>query len=207
MLTNCSVSMWLLGAGELSDMALRCLTSARMNMSATLLHQNSPQGSYEFRNLDNYGDWVSNQDPLTGEIVRVWQEHARYSGPDNLYHTDDDIVVSRNVPCLARGVVDGGVRSGGNTEMFGAAYESIEYVRMWVPASVRISKRDRVTNIKDPQGRIIWNDEEFTDPFDPNDIPKATVFNVNGVTPLLDAFNNVKEQFIVLQRAQVAGDG
>lgn len=187
-------------------MALRCLTSARMSMSATLLHQNTPAGSYVGDiDLDEYGDWVNDQDPLTGEIVRIWKEHARFSGNDGLFNTPDDVIVDRKVPCLARGVVDGGVRSGGNIEMFGAAYESIEYVRMWVPGNVRISKRDRVTNIRDPRGRIIWNDEEFTDPLDPNDIPRATVFNVNGVTPLLDPFNNVKEQFVMLQRAQVGG--
>lgn len=175
-------------------------------MSATLLHQNSPNGSYVGDiDLDEYGTWTNSQDPLTGEIVRVWREHARFAGPDNLFNTADDVVVVRSTPCIARGIVDGGIRVAGTTERFGDAYENIDFVKMWVPGNIRISKRDRVTNIKDPRGRIMWADEEFTDPLDPNDIPKATVFNVNGVTPLFDAFNNIREQFVLLARAPVGG--
>lgn len=187
-------------------MALKCLTAGRMTMTATLLHQNNPNGAYVGDiDLDQYGTWTNSQDPLTGEIVRIWKEHARYSGADGFYNTEDDVVVNRKVNCIARGIVDGGIRVAGTTERFGSDYENIDYVKMWVPGNVRISKRDRVTNISDPRGRIMWRDEEFSNPFDPNDIARATVFNVNGVTPLFDAFNNVKEQFVLLERAEVAG--
>lgn len=171
-----------------------------------MLHQNNPTGSVIGDiDLDKYGDWVDDQDPLTGEIVRIWKEHVRFPGFDGLPNTEDDVVVNRETPCIARGTMDGGIRGAGTTEVFGDAYENIEYVKMWVPSNIRISKRDRVTNIRDPRGRIVWADEEHTDPFDPNDIPRATVFNVNGVTPLFDAFNNVREQFVLLQRAEVSG--
>jgi hypothetical protein len=77
---------------------------------------------------------------------------------------------------------------------------------MWVPAGVKISKRDRVTNIRDPRGRIIWKDEEFSDPTDPESIARASVFNVNGVTPLFNAFNRHTESFVLLENVTVAQD-
>ncbi len=76
---------------------------------------------------------------------------------------------------------------------------------MWVPPKTRITKNDRVTNISAANGTIVWRDEEY---YDPNNLtpPKATVFNVNGVTPLFDAFNNHNQYFVSLERAGVSGE-
>jgi len=184
-----------------------CLTGARFNMSATLLHQNddyvpTPDGGID---LDLYGEWTNSQDPLTGEIVRVW---VPFDEPVDLPETPENegAVSFGNIDCIARGIVDGGIRVAGTTERFGDTYENIDYVKMWTPASVRISKRDRVTNIRDPKGIIIWRDEEYADPTDPLSIPKATQFNVNGVTPLFNAFNQHTENFVLLERVTVPGD-
>lgn len=183
-------------------MPIQCLTAARFTMQATLLHQNEAvlqiPGEID---LDNYGEWVRSQDPLTHEIVRVWKPYT-----DNPGTPANEAVVLGTIPCLARGIVDGGIRVAGTTERFGDSYENIDYVKMWIPAHVRISKRDRVTNIGTPQGHIYWKDEEYANPLDPDDIAKATVFNVNGVTPLFNAFNRVTEQFVLLQRATVSGE-
>lgn len=175
-----------------------CLTGARFNMSATLLHQNDdyvPEGDID---VDKYGEWVESQDPLTGEIVRVWKPYDDPDTPD----IDEDVLKIGTIPCVARGIVDGGIRVAGTTERFGDTYENIDYVKLWVPAHVRISKRDRVTNIKDSTGHIRWVDEEFSDPA-VDETPRATVFNVNGVSPLFNAFNVMTEQFVLLERASV----
>lgn len=179
-------------------MAYRCLTGARFNMKATLLHQNDPYVPEGDIDLNLYGEWVESQDPLTGEIVRVWKAYDNPVTPD----VDEDVLKIGTIDCLARGIVDGGIRVAGTTERFGDTYENIDYVKLWVPARVKISKRDRVTNIKDASGHIRWLDEEFIDPATA-EVPKATVFNVNGVTPLFDAFNRMTEQFILLERAEV----
>lgn len=178
-----------------------CLTGARFTMSAMVLHQNDdyvPEGDID---LDLYGEWVNSQDPLTGEIVRVWVPYEDDSGTPNV----DESVTFGTIPCLARGIVDGGIRVAGTTERFGDTYENIDFAKMWVPGHIRISKRDRVTNIRDRSGHIRWLDEEFDDPMDITP-PKATVFNVNGVTPLFDAFNNLSEQFVLLERAEVRSE-
>lgn len=181
---------------------LGCLTGARFNMSAVLLHQND---NYVPNNInpDEYGEWVDSQDPLTGQIVRVWQPYDNVVIPDSPNTIDiDESVQLGKIPVIARGIVDGGIRVAGTTERFGDTYENIDYVKLWVPAHVRISKRDRVTNIADANGHIRWLNEEDVDPRG-NITPRATVFNVNGVTPLFNAFNVMTEQFVLLERAEV----
>lgn len=190
-------------------MPIQCLTAGRMTMTATLLHQTNQSGSVVGDiDLDSYGTWHNSQDPLTGEIVRVWEPITNpWPGQDGIPGNADDIEVSPVIQCIARGIVDGGIRVAGTTERFGDSYENIDYVKMWVPAGVRISKRDRVTNIRDPRGNIQWRDEEFADPTNPTDVARATVFDVNGVTPLFNAFNRHTESFVLLQRASVRGEG
>lgn len=178
-----------------------CLTGARFTMSATLLHQNDPYTPEGDIDIDLYGEWKNSQDPLTGEIVRIW---VPFEKPKDNPHTpeDESAIDIGTVPCVARGIVDGGIRVAGTTERFGDTYDNIDFVKMWLPPHVRISKRDRVTNIRDAQGHIRWVDEELVDPRE-TDTPRATVFNVNGVTPLFNAFNVMTEQFVLLEKADV----
>lgn len=177
-----------------------CLTGARFTMSATLLHQNDPYAPGGI-DVEDYGTWVESQDPLTGEIVRVWKPYEDTPDTPDV----DESVTFGNINCIARGIVDGGIRVAGTTERFGDTYENIDYVKMWVPPHVRISKRDRVTNIRDATGHIRWVDEEFIDPREvSNPELYATVFNVNGVTPLFNAFNQATEQFVLLERASIS---
>jgi hypothetical protein len=180
-------------------MVRRTLTGTRFDMSAVILHQNQEvPPAAEPINLDDYGTWTNHQDPLTGEIVRIWVPWEVPPDPNN----PPPEPVYRTIDCVARGVVDGGIRVAGTTEWFGVDYKNIDFVKMWVPPNVEINKRDRVTNITDKFGHIAWLDEEFDDP---NDLlpPKATVFNVNGVTPLFNAFNRMVEKFVMLERAEV----
>jgi hypothetical protein len=183
-------------------MPIRCLTAGRMTMTAALLHRNTVTATPDLGDLSDYGDWVDSQDPLTGQIVKVWKPFPDIPETPEV----DESLVYSNFPCVARGIVDGGIRVAGTTERFGDTYENIDFVKMWVPAGVKISKRDRVTNIRDPRGRIIWKDEEFSDPTDPDSIARASVFNVNGVTPLFNAFNRHTESFVLLENVTVAQD-
>lgn len=181
-------------------MAISCLTGARFTMSATLLHQNDNY-TPGYPDLSDYGEWGNSQDPLTGEIIRVWEPFPDEPSTPAV----DESVVFGTIPCLARGIVDGGIRVAGTTERFGDTYENIDFVKLWVPSWVTISKRDRITNIKDKSGHVRWLDEEFDNAND--DLPPvATVFNVNGITPLFNAYNDMTEQFVLLERAEVSTD-
>lgn len=167
---------------------MRCMTSGRFSMNAEIL------GWSEVTEGDNDdvtpGSWDTYQDPITGEIFNDWTAADDPSTPD----VNEAGTSLRTVECIARGIVDGGIRVAGTTERFGDTYENIDYVKMWVPAYVKITKRDRVTNIRDRKGgNVIWRDEE-------RDGEPPTVFNVNGVTPLFDAFNRHVESFVLLER-------
>lgn len=168
-----------------------CLTGARFSMAATLLHQGDDNGPTP--DPEGYGTWVMQQDPLTGEIVRVWVADPTDPNPN-----DQDVTIG-DIACEARGIVDGGIRVAGTTERFGDTYENIDFVKLWVPAGTIVTKRDRITNIRDRDGHYAWLDEESV-----ANPAKATVFNVNGVTPLFNAFNQLTEWFILLERAEVS---
>lgn len=165
-----------------------CITSARFNMKADILR---PVDSItDLDNLEN-GEWISSQDVITGDIVRVWRplDNPNTIGADPTFGT---------INCIARGIVDGGIRVAGTTERFEKEYLNIDFVKMWVSSRTLITKRDRITNIRSKAGVIIWRDEEFE-----GGTPRATVFNVNGVTPLFDAFNKHVENFVLLERAEI----
>jgi hypothetical protein len=168
---------------------MRCITSARFNMTATVLTQDelvidstNPDGSV-------VGHWENKQDPETGEIVRVW-----------VVEDTDPVtpgVQEKKVKCIVRGILDGGIRVAGTTERYTpqGILESVDFVKMQFPASVIITKRDRVTNIANRKGIIIWREEEFDN--------APTVFDVQGVTPVVDPFGTLVEWTALLQRSEV----
>jgi len=162
---------------------MRCLTGARFNLLATVLSQ----GSYGTATTAT--TFVGRQNPVTLEIERDWD-------------TDTDKVLAGvqevHFPLIARGIVDGGIRVVGTTERINpdGVFTSEDYVRIQYPASIEISKRDRVYNIRDPKtGVAIWKEEEFDG--------EPTVFEVLGVTPILDPFGQHVENQALLQRAEV----
>jgi hypothetical protein len=162
-----------------------CLTSARFNMKADILRQNITTPNPP----DPEGEWTYKQDE-SGEIIRVWQP-----GSDNPDTVENEAAGLESFRCEARGIIDGGIRVAGTTERFTEIYENVDYVKISFPASVRISKRDRITNIRDPKGNIIWKEEE-----QPSAPP--TVFNVMGVTPVIDPFGRHIESQALLERAE-----
>lgn len=159
-------------------------------MKADILRQGSEEnGAVE--PTDQPGEWVMQQDPDSGEIIRVWQP----SDAGTTTPTTDDDVALESFDCIARGIVDGGIRVAGTTERFGELYENVDYVSMTVGPKTKITKRDRITNIRDRHGVIIWKEEE-----QPGSPP--TVFSVLGVTPIPDPYGSLIEQRVMLERAE-----
>lgn len=156
-------------------------------MTSTVLTQDD-QGQYDDNNLGEVGHWENRQDPETGEIIRVWVvEDADPVAPG---------VQAKTVKCIVRGILDGGIRVAGTTERYTpqGLIESVDYVKMQFPASVTITKRDRVTNIANRKGIIIWREEESDN--------APTIFDVQGVTPVVDPFGNLIEWSALLQRSE-----
>ncbi|AXH69580.1 hypothetical protein HWB79_gp233 [Streptomyces phage LukeCage] len=163
---------------------MSCLISSRFNMKATVLRQS---GTNPQENPG--GHWETVQDPDSGAIERVWV-------PDEDSDTPGDQTLVIN--CMVRGVTNGGIRAAGTTQRFSDIYENVDWAIIQFPASVVLSKYDRVTNISNSKGQLIWREEEI------NQAP-ATVFQVMGSTPVVDPFGNHIENTALLQRAQVQG--
>lgn len=141
------------------------------------------------------GQWQDYQDPITGEIIRKWIPVG-----DNPTTGTNEGVGAGTFACQARGIIDGGIRVAGTTERWGETYVDIDYCRIEFPAQIILTKRDRVTNIRNRQGQILWVEEEL--PF-VSGVFRATVFNVLGVTPVIDPFGKHTSNVAMLERANV----
>ena len=170
-----------------------CVTSAKYDQVATLLRQGySPEID---TNDPNEGHYVYEQHPITGEVVRRWVEVPLPDDPDTGIDESTNVLTFR---CQARGIITGGLNSQGTTERWTSkgTYENIDYIEMQVPKGVTITKRDRVTNITNSRGEVVWREEEFG-----RNTP--TIFDVRGVTPSLDPFGHLVEWFVLLERSEI----
>lgn len=168
---------------------MACLTSARYTMLADVLRQGA--GSDIPVNLSEQGTWVSEQHPTTLEIIRKWVPVTDDTNPGT------PLVWS--IPCQVNGIIDGGIRVAGTTERFDKDYQNIDYTRMLFGPNHVLTKRDRITNIRNRvTGEVIWRDEETNAE---NGIYRSTVFNVNGVTPITNYKGRHIENFANLERA------
>lgn len=134
------------------------------------------------------GTWAHTQDSDSGAIIRVW-----VADDPNTSTSEGGII---GVPCLFRGIIDGGIRVAGTTERFSEIYENIDWAKMTFPANVNLTKRDRITNVRDISGNILWREEEI-------DGSPATVFEVRGITPIINPFGRHVENMALLERAEV----
>lgn len=166
-----------------------CLTSARFNMKADILRQITG----ESEEIDETGEWVFIQDPDSGEIIRKWQ--PKNPLPDDPGTTGDESEPLESFSLAARSIIDGGIRVQGNTENWNPEYEKVGYLRIWFPASVRLSERDRVTNVRDKKGNVIWKERQIPG------LP-PTVYEVTGITEIVDPFGRHIESMALLQRAE-----
>lgn len=154
-------------------------------MTADILNQ----ATYDVDSDTSGGTFISYTDPDSHEVIRKWQPNSDDGGASTPETTDD----LNNFPCMARAIVDGGIRVAGTTERFGDVYSNADYVVIRFPLHVNINRRDRVTNIKGSDKRLIWKEEERAD-------QAATVFSVNGVSPILDFKGRQTEWFALLER-------
>ena len=139
------------------------------------------------------GEWTTTQDE-SGEIIRTWKP----------VDTDADVadIQEYRIPCQARTPLSSGVSALGVGTEYGDRILITEFIRVFFPKGYRVTLNDRVTDIRDSQGEIVYIDEEYPDAPSGEAEFKATMFNVEGVTPVLDWNNNLVEWSAVLMRAK-----
>jgi len=172
-----------------------CITSSKYEQRATLLRPGDAAGAEQPVENEPGGYWKVEQHPLTGQVIRTWVEYTE-DNPD----TPENETKKNIFECQARAIVTGGLNSQGTTQRWDSKgdYVNVDYVELQVPPDLIITKNDRVTSITDSRGNVIWKEEEFGS-------MKPTVFNVRGVSPVVDPFGSVTEQFVLLERAEVQG--
>lgn len=180
-----------------------CITSAKYEQRATLLRQGFASDAQIVRPKPGEepvtGHYVMKQHPVTREFIRVWEPVDIETPADSPFTTEIDTAPQvLTFDCQARGIMTGGLNSQGTTERWTSkgGYENVDFVEMVVPRDVVITKRDRVTDISDSRGNVIWLEEEFGR-------MTPTVFDVRGVTPSVDPFGSVTEWFVLLERAEI----
>lgn len=180
-------------------MKAQCLTGARFNLIADVLRQSGD--ATDSSDPTDFGHWEDNQDPLTGDIIRVWVPEVS----DDPSTPDIDETQYYQIPCVVRGIIEGGVRAAGTTEDWSEIYKNVELARMFFPSNRILTKRDRVLNIRNKKGQVLWKEEELGDSTINDDVVvyKSTVFEVLGVTPVIGPFGEHIENYALLERAEV----
>ena len=104
------------------------------------------------------------QDPDTGAIKREWNYH-------------------RTIDCHAKGVISNSATTrSSDKQVFSNKYMNDQIIQ--VRTSEKLTMREKVTNVRDAAGNVIWAESNF-----PTETP--TVFEVIGTTPVTDPFGTV----------------
>lgn len=156
-----------------------CLTAVRYEFICDVI---KPLGQSE----GSQGTWPPYQDEESGAIIQ------NYSPPTN----DAPSHIVHDVPLFAEAVLEGGIRVTGVGERFTQVYDATDFVKAQFPASADVTRRDRITNIRNKRtGVVAWVEEEI-----PGRPP--TEFNVNGLAPV-HFMGKLIEYDALLERAQV----
>ena len=117
----------------------------------------------------------NSQDPVTGQIKREW-------------------VFSKKIPCHIDIISSEGASTPDNNKKFGEVYVQEERFRL--KTKERLSKRTRLTNLKNRSGEVVFleNDQIDTPP---------TIFEIDSHHPRLDPLGNVLYYESNLRRAGV----
>jgi hypothetical protein len=89
----------------------------------------------------------------------------------------------RTLLCHAKGIISNSASATSNDkQIFDNKYKNYQVIQ--IRTIERITPREKMTNIRDAEGNVIWTEIDF-----PNNTP--TVFEMVGVTPMTDPFGKV----------------
>jgi len=104
------------------------------------------------------------QDPDTGAIKKEWQ-------------------FDRTIPCSVKGIISNSASSrSGDKQIISNKYVNDQILQ--IRTSDKITLREKITNIRDSEGTVIWEELNF-----PTNTP--TVFELMGITPMTDPLGGV----------------
>ena len=173
-----------------------CLSGSIYNMTALVIKQGDVLDNNPATGSIN-GRYEYIQDPISGSMERVWIPDAHTPADDEIINRDplEGALTGRRIECSARGILEGGIRVTATTERFSTrgTLEVADYINFEFPHNEILTRRDRITDIRNSDGELIWIEEESTS--------RPTVFEVTGVTPVVDPFGIKMKNFTLLERA------
>ena len=115
------------------------------------------------------------QDADTGSIKKEWQ-------------------FDRTVVCSAKGnISNSSSMTKGDNQTFSSKYKNEQALQ--IRTLEKITLREKVTNIRDQEGNVIWEELNF-----PSNTP--TVFEVMGITPMIDPLGGVLAYNATVKRSE-----
>ena len=115
------------------------------------------------------------QDESTGAMKREWQ-------------------FTRTVSCSANSTItNSSTRTAGRAQSISNRYLNEQMLQ--IRTIGRITLREKITNIRDAEGTVIWEETNF-----PNNTP--TVFEVMGVTPITEPLGGVIGYNSIIKRSE-----
>lgn len=117
---------------------------------------------------------VVTQNASTKEITRTW-------------------TVTESFLCDAQPIKSSGASDTTSRKRFAKEYSEEQLIR--VVSKKKLNKRHRVTNIRDIKGNLIWTT--------PGMVEEAMIFEIDGVSPVLDMFGSVIEYELLLKEVFV----
>lgn len=164
---------------------MTCISSARYDCTAVILKES---GSPETR---TEGDYAYVQDPISGSISRTWA--GTTASPGGIL-----------IDCAAKGFVSTGIHGQGTEAVISEKFYKRDMVRIEFSSNIHLTDKDKVTEIRYKKtGQLIWREEEreILGSGEWTEVP--TVFNVIGVTPVIQPFVGHIENSAMLERSEV----
>lgn len=120
------------------------------------------------------------QDPDTGALKKTW-------------------AFTQTVACFAKGSISSTSGRGTDKQKYSTKFKDTEAIQVRVDKF--ISHRDKITNIRNSSGEVIWFELNY-----PTNTP--TVFEIVGNTPITDPFGNILGYNLMAARSenQTIGD-
>lgn len=166
----------------------RCLTGAKFTMLADVYRQTASDKT----TTGDLGTHELLYNDITGSVDRKWKPVVQESDEQTAF----------SIKCQGNPIVNKGSTIGRSTneKFMSGEYEQSDYIYLTYPASYTLSNRDRITNVRNAiTNKVIWVDEEKD--ADESGIFPSTVFEIIGITPIVDLFGNHIENRALLGRA------
>lgn len=97
--------------------------------------------------------------------------------------------------CLARGYISESAKTSNSSEKVGERYKDTDFIT--IETQERLTKSQRITNVRNQKDEVIWFE------LVQNNYDTPTIFDVVGITPVLDPFGSTLSYNVSAKKSEV----